>query len=453
MSVKSTVSCWVLLVLGFPMLQDASSEEADAYAVVRDHLRPAETAENVTSVSDRGQSYAVRLPSGYVPDHGWPVLLLMDPRGRAMVPLERFEDAADRRGYVLVSSYNTASDTGKDFNSPAVKAMITDAPHLFSVAKGRFYLVGFSGTARTAWTFAQMYENDVAGLIAFGGGLPLGQSAPWQATFSYYGAAGDLDFNFDEMIRLDRNLDLRDMRHTFESFDGRHQWGPPETCARSVDWMELTAMKQGLRPVDDGLVEQLYHDRRKAAGDVAVDRPYHAYLLLEAMRKDFQDLVTDAEISEVESLATRLESNPEVVRAREAQEEAVDRYYRYKKHFADLLDAVDTETPPDALTMIAELEIPSLERQANASFDDEAGAIEARSVQRLLEVVYVQCTFYLPPDYIRDGRAWAAVLALEVADAVRRLDLPTFLDVHGLGSLRDEPAYRDWIARRAKAGY
>jgi dienelactone hydrolase len=366
-----------------------------------------------------------------------------------MVPLQRFQEAADRRGYILVSSYDTASDTGKDLNSPAVKAMITDAPHLFSVAEGRLYLVGFSGTARTAWTFAQMYEDDVAGLIAFGGGLPLGHSAPWEATFSHYGAAGILDFNFDEMVQLDRNLDLRDMRHTFESFDGRHQWAPEETCARSVDWMELTAMKQGLRPLDVHLAEAIYQNRRQTAEAAAIDRPYHAVQLLQAMHEDFQGLVADAKINDVERLVTRLESTPEVARAREAQDEAVHRYYRYKKRFAQLLDAVDTQTPPDAPTLIEELKILPLTRQAHAGFADEAGAIEAHSAQRLLEVVYVQCTFYLPRDYIRDGRAWAAVLALEVADAVRPLDLPAFLERRGLRSLRDEPAYRDWIARRA----
>jgi dienelactone hydrolase len=425
--------------------------DADAYAALRSELRAGATRENIVSISDPQQHYAVRLPPAYRPERTWPVLLLMDPRGRAMIPVERFRDAADRRGYILVSSYDTASDTGEDRNSPAVDAMLTDAPHLASTQDDRFYLVGFSGTARTAWMLAERYPHRVAGIIAFGAGLPLGKKAPWDADFAFHGAAGVFGFNFDEMVQLDRNLDLRPIPHTFESFRGGHQWGPADVCSRSVDWMELVAMKTGRRPIDASLVDEIRKERWTAVRDLAAEHPYHALLEVRAMIELFQGLLPDADITGLRAAADSLGAKDAVQRAEQAQDAALSRYYSTRKRFAELLDALDSgSSPPDAAAMIDALEIATLQQQAEALANDEAEAIHAQSARRLLEMVYVQCTFYLPRDYVRDGRPAMAVLALEVADAVRRLDLETFLDVRGLGSLRDDPAFQAWVTRRGR---
>ncbi len=118
---------------------------------ILDTVKRGEVTENITSASDPEQSYAVYLPSDYKLSRKWPALFLMDPRGRARVPLDRFVEVAERRGYILVSSYNTASDTSADGNTPALRAMLTDANYMFSINSTRFYLAGFSGTARVAW--------------------------------------------------------------------------------------------------------------------------------------------------------------------------------------------------------------------------------------------------------------------------------------------------------------
>src|SRR5690242_13048268 len=61
--------------------------------------------ERVPAPGDSSHSSAVLLPSEYSASRRWPVLFLLDPRGRAMPSLERFADAADRLGYIVVSSY------------------------------------------------------------------------------------------------------------------------------------------------------------------------------------------------------------------------------------------------------------------------------------------------------------------------------------------------------------
>jgi hypothetical protein len=61
---------------------------------------------------------------------------------------------------------------------------------------------GFSGTARFAWLTAAELEDNIAGIIGFGGGLPPEYQPPREARYGFYGAAGFTDFNFEEMLAL-----------------------------------------------------------------------------------------------------------------------------------------------------------------------------------------------------------------------------------------------------------
>ena len=69
-----------------------------------------EVVRQVISRTDRQQRYAVYLPSRYTSARRWPLLLLMDPRGQALIPLELVRRSAERYGYIVLSSYNTRSD-------------------------------------------------------------------------------------------------------------------------------------------------------------------------------------------------------------------------------------------------------------------------------------------------------------------------------------------------------
>ena len=83
-----------------------------------------QAVERVVVADTPSQSYALYLPSAYTPEKLWPVLFMLDARGNALVPLERFRAAAERFGWILVSSYNSRSDTSHDPNSPAMTTRV-----------------------------------------------------------------------------------------------------------------------------------------------------------------------------------------------------------------------------------------------------------------------------------------------------------------------------------------
>ncbi|HKQ93218.1 MAG TPA: hypothetical protein VJZ77_21330, partial [Blastocatellia bacterium] len=63
--------------------------------------------ERVVCLKDAGQSYALYLPSNYTTDRRWPVIYAFDPAARGLRPVERFKDAAEKYGYIIVGSNNS----------------------------------------------------------------------------------------------------------------------------------------------------------------------------------------------------------------------------------------------------------------------------------------------------------------------------------------------------------
>ena len=76
--------------------------------------------------------------------------------------------------------------------------------------------------------------------------------------FAVYLAAGDGDFNFPELQELDGTLERLQTPHEFEAFSGGHEWPPEAVCTHSMEWLELQAMKSGIRAKDPSLIERIY---------------------------------------------------------------------------------------------------------------------------------------------------------------------------------------------------
>ncbi|MCX6568027.1 MAG: hypothetical protein NT147_03115 [Candidatus Aminicenantes bacterium] len=72
---------------------------------------------------------------------------------------------------------------------------------------------------------------------------------------AYFGLTGLADFNYGEMKNLDLAFDPSGVPHRFLFFEGVHGWPDQPFCARAVGWMEVMAMKGGLRPKDEKLAE------------------------------------------------------------------------------------------------------------------------------------------------------------------------------------------------------
>ena len=440
-------------------------------------LTPGQVTEKIVCKETPDQSYALYLPSGYSASRAWPVLYLLDARGNALAPIERFRPAAEEFGWILVSSYNSQSDTKDDPNTPAMRAMWKDTHATLALDERRTYVGGFSGGGRASVGMALALPKVFAGVIGCGAGFPDAAAPVRQApSFGFFGTVGDSDMNYYEMRSLDEKLSAIKAPHRIAFFDGPHQWAPEPVARAAIVWMELEAMKAGTRPRDAERIASLYAEASSAARAAETGgREAEAAALYAHTAEDFRGLIDTAE---VESAAKRLADSPEVrkavkeTRARDERDRAtLSRLAGIVRHAAE-----QSEVPAPGF-VAAQLGIPALRKKAASDPSPE----ERLSAERILANLRAQTGFYLPQQMLdkrelakarmlysvageidpenpnvdynlaaaaaRFGDAAQACKDLDraVAKGFRRFD---FLEKDSdFEPIRSTPAFRGWLAR------
>lgn len=283
-----------------------------------DSIPKGQVVERIEALSDASQSYALYLPSNYTPDRKWPILYAFDPGARGRVPVERFKEAAEKYGWIVLGSNNSR-------NGPwalavnAWNAMLTDSHQRFAIDDARSYATGFSGGARAAVRIAAGCKC-LAGVVANGAGFPVGLLPSPEMHFVFFGAAGVDDFNYPELQSLQEPLTKAGIIHRVQTFDGRHEWPPVAVATAAVEWMELHAIKVGKRPRDDGFINAMWQQLLNEARTLEEAKQYNeAYQLYSDLAESFKGL---RDVAEIETKVKQLGDSREfkaAVREEQAQ--------------------------------------------------------------------------------------------------------------------------------------
>ncbi len=374
--------------------------------------------DSVASSTDPTQTFAFFYPTGYDSTKSWPVLFAMDPRAHAMSPLTRLRAAADRYGYVIVSSYRTQSDSAPNPNEAAFNAMYAETGRRVRMDRHRVYLVGFSGTARVAWDFAYRLADHAAGILGAGASLPtdwvlvdppVGGPAP-----VFFGTIGNADFNYEEVLGVDSLLDRTSVRHHVAVFTGPHSWPPDSLMLEGVEWFELQAMRTGLKPTVPAWVDSLYGARLElgrsleAAGD-----SFAAWRRYRLTVGDFDGL---HETSTAAEQAARLQRTQPVKSALKQQRKNADQATEYLDALRFYLTKVRISVdPPGVESSLKDLKIRQLQRQAESDTD----TLAVQAARRVLLNTFVTLASYEASDALRENKPARALALLDVANAIR----------------------------------
>jgi len=289
------------------------------------------------------QSYALYLPPDYTPEKTWPILIAFDPGARGRIPLDHFIEAAQKYGYIIAGSNNSKNGPWLPVMEAAM-AVWADTNKRFSIDKKRVYATGFSGGSRAAAVFSKFVNHPVEGIIGIGAGLPQ-QLKPAQIQPSaYFGIIGIGDFNYQPMMRLDKEFDKWNVPHRFLVYDGEHNWPPPEICTRAVEWMEVLAMKRKLRPLDNGLIEKIYAEELEKAQRLEEEgQVYRAVFEYEAIVFTFQEWKDTKDISDRISHLKQSEEYRQFMNAEKEINEREDLHrQRFIKMFARIMKYPET---------------------------------------------------------------------------------------------------------------
>lgn len=326
-------------------------------------LPPGKIIDEVQCAADPAQRYALYIPSTYRPGKPSPLILAFDPGGRGRRPVEQYQAAAEKFGYIVAGS-NVSRNGSWAVSMGAAQAMSSDILSHFTIDPKRIYTAGMSGGARVAMGLAMNAPDTVAGVVASSAGYP--DSKPRKTLpFAVFGTAGNEDFNWLEMRSLDHALTTP---HRLAVFDGGHVWLPSELAVEAVEWLDLQAMKSGRLPRDEARLQAIFAARQSRAD--AIPDEYRRYQALEALAADFAGL---RELKLSKSKAVR------DARKKEDAEE-----YQERRLLGDILDwereLQNRETRSEAFAKLA-AQWKRISADANAETDAPARRI-ARRVSR-----------------------------------------------------------------------
>jgi predicted esterase len=363
--------------------------------------------EKVTCAGSPDQAYALYLPSNYTPERRWPILYAFDARANGRRVAELFRQAAETHGWILVSSWNTASDGPMEPNFTAIHALWADTHARFAIDDARVYAAGYSGTVRFACILALTAPGTIAGIIGAGAGFPFGSPPKKDNPFAFFGTVGDRDFNYYEMNDLDRAMGALSLPHRIEHFSGLHDWPPADLAMKAVAWMELQAMKAGKREKSPALIEAEWNRDREQARAQAATHPADALHTWSAMAADYAGLRDVAEAGrEAAALAASPACQKELRERDERDRRDKDLLARAP---AILARANPGNAPVTAAQIAAELKIPELKVRA-ASADLE----ESLSAKRILNTYMGQTMFYQPQSFLEKKEYDRAIFMLTV---------------------------------------
>jgi predicted esterase len=352
-----------------------------------DSIPRGQIVERIEALNDSSQSYALYLPSNYTPDRKWPVLYAFDPGARGRVPVERFKEAAEKYGWIVLGSNNSRNGPW-DVVVNAWNAMLTDTHQRFAIDDNRSYATGFSGGARAAVRIAVGCKC-LAGVMANGAGFPIDLAPTPQMHFAFFGAAGVDDFNYPELKGLEELLTKAGIIHRVQTFEGRHEWPPVSVAAAAIEWMELHAIKAGKRPRDDGFInamwQQLLSDSRTLEESKKYYEAYQLYLDLAQSFKGLRD------VAEIETKVNQLADSREVKAAIREEQAQIRKQRELESRLNTLIAARDggasvnqSEEGFDAGNLLPKI-LNDLRKQSKASED----STQRRVARRVLDGLFV----------------------------------------------------------------
>lgn len=401
-------------LLALLLLVAAPVQSADDFP--RDTVVP-----RVATLAPAEYQYALYLPAGYDPSRRWPLLIVLDPRGRAEASIAMAVEGARRHGWIVMSAWQSRSDTAESVTLLALQALLDDSSRRFSLDPRRLYLAGMSGTAKSLWTVVPPLRGSLAGLVGCAGGREPGSPPLTTPIPPFFGCTGDHDFNHAEMLALDATLAKAGARHRLQGFAGGHGW-PSAGLGEAIDWLQLMAMRDGLAARDaDWIAARLAAER--AAGEAQADE-YRRWLALAPLAGDYAGLAPD------DGLAARVEAlaRSTAVRAARARESELA---EDERRYHDVVDAWvgrmrarfpdgRAQDPPTRGESVNVLKVRSLQKLANGG-----DAMLADSARRRLELAFAAANFYVPaeaearklPGHAKAARAVAGAIFPERATA------------------------------------
>ncbi len=183
-------------------------------------------SEHISCVDDAAISFALYMPSTYKEGEKLPLLILFDPHGDPLFPINKYKLLADKHHFMLMGSNDSKNGNATELTAHIIQLMAQSAYSLLPVDSNRVYSGGFSGGARIAALLA-FSPSGIQGLVTCGAGFPIYQwNQPIPSVIC--AIANDGDMNLPEINNLKSNDPVKAGRLLTFRNKGKHEWPSSE---------------------------------------------------------------------------------------------------------------------------------------------------------------------------------------------------------------------------------
>ena len=204
------------------------------------------------------ESFALYLPSTFDTKKKWPVIFVFDMQGRGKQVLSMFAEAAEEEGYILAASNNTRDSLSISKNILISNRMFNVVYSLFPIQKDRSYTAGFSNGARFA-SLVPTFIKEVEGVISCGSPMANIEVLSSKYPFHFIGLVGNGDYNYPEMLVVEKLLNKLKFLNQVLVFKGGHQWPNKEYLVKAMRIFTFSAMAKGEIAKNDSLIKRTYN--------------------------------------------------------------------------------------------------------------------------------------------------------------------------------------------------
>jgi len=352
---------------------------------------------SVQCSADTSLTYALFLPPQYQKGKPCPLLILFDPRGSGLLPVNLMNAEAAKNGFIIAGSNN--SKNGMDFEQTTAiyHKMLADITSRFDIEKKAIYLGGFSGGSRVAGAIA-ITEPGIAGVIGCGAGLPAINRNP-VGPFSYLAVVGNQDFNYTEIKQLDQMLESAHYQHHLLVFDGIHQWPPKELLPDIFTWLRFDAMRQQAIPADRNEINQFIEKNDKIASALATEGQPPEQQAVNIKMLHYLQGLTDVEPLKTE--INRLSAEKEVIAYQKQQQKLLDLEQELQQKYSPELNLKKVDWWKNETTTLQSLTKKSRKPEVNQVY------------QRVLAFLSMNCYMY-SNDALKRGNLVSAEKYIEI---------------------------------------
>ncbi|MGC4071692.1 MAG: hypothetical protein QM760_04115 [Nibricoccus sp.] len=423
-------------------------------------LTPGRVIEKIPCKADATQSYALYLPSNYATARTWPVLYCFDPRARGARAIECFRVGAEKFGYLVVGLNNSRNGPWEE-NKSAIEAVLRDTHARLAVNRARLYTAGLSGGARVAVRLAM--AGLAPGAIVCSGGFPT-EDTPAKMNFIFFGTTGVDDCNYDEMRRIDDDLDKQGAIHRVAIFAGGHEWLPQTLGTQAIEWLEIQGMRTGLRQRDAAIIDSAFQSRLAALPGTAPEKWLETKSLAadfkglcdtSALEKSAAELGASRELAEWRKLERKAEKTT-ALQVNQLVEAAAEGFADGMRRSVDTWRKQATESEDSLKRRVSRRTIQgaaiAFEQTARAHFSENQFAISATYYEAILMLQPERIGFYYDVARARilDGDKKAALAALKKGADSGSKDFARIENEKDFKPLQNDAAYLEIISAMKK---